>query len=68
MPHNSEAQFHINEAINHLRAAAGNVLRDAPQDCQTQYRPRELAGNELLLIADHLDNVKKVATAPITLG
>ncbi|MDP2715521.1 hypothetical protein [Rheinheimera sp.] len=67
MPHNNEAQFHINEAINHLRLAAGVTLKQAPADPQSQFRPAELAGNELILIADHLENVQKVAARTITL-
>lgn len=58
---NSEAQFHIQEAINHLRQAGGIVLKLAPADPQSVFRPSELAGNELLLIADHLNNVRVVA-------
>ena len=66
MAHNCEAQFHIQEAINHLRQAGGIVLHQAPADDQSVFQPSELAGNELLLIADHLANVRKVAQLPVS--
>lgn len=58
MTHKFETQYHIQEAINHLRSAAANTLENAPADPQSSYRAEELAGNELLLVADHLENVK----------
>ncbi|CAM3899394.1 hypothetical protein [Rheinheimera salexigens] len=58
MTHKFETQYHIQEAINHLRSAAANTLENAPADLQSVYRADELAGNELLLIVDHLENVK----------
>ncbi|WNO60869.1 hypothetical protein [Rheinheimera sp. MMS21-TC3] len=58
MTHKFETQYHIQEAINHLRSAAANTLENAPADPQARYRADELAGNELLLVADHLENVK----------
>ncbi|MDX1538845.1 hypothetical protein [Arsukibacterium sp.] len=66
MPHNNEAQYHIQEAINHLQQAGTIVLQQAPADDQSVFQPSELAGNELLLIADHLANVRKVAQLPVT--
>lgn len=68
MTHKFETQYHIQEAINHLRLAAGVTLKQAPAHPQSQSRPAELAGNELHLIADHLENVQKVAARTITLG
>jgi hypothetical protein len=68
MPRKQEVQFHIQEAINHLRLAGGITLQQAPADPQSLFRPAELAGNELHLIADHLENVQKVAARTITLG
>jgi hypothetical protein len=68
MPHNNEVSFHIQEAINHLRLAGGITLKQAPADPQSHFRPAELAGNELHLIADHLENVQKVAARTISLG
>ncbi|MEO3879287.1 hypothetical protein [Rheinheimera fenheensis] len=68
MPHKQEAQYHIQEAINHLRLAGGIALKQAPADPQSHFRPAELAGNELHLIADHLENVQKVAARTISLG
>lgn len=68
MQHKQEVQYHIQEAINHLRQAGGITLQLAPADPQSQFRPAELAGNELHLIADHLENVQKVAARTITLG
>lgn len=68
MPHKQEAQYHIQEAINHLRKAGGITLHEAPKDPQSHFRPAELAGNELQLIADHLENVQKVAARIISLG
>jgi hypothetical protein len=58
MSHKYQTQYHIQEAINHLRSAAANTLESAPEDPQSVYRADELAGNELLLVADHLENVK----------
>lgn len=58
MGHKKEEYYHITEAINHLRHAAGNLLKNAPAEPQLTFRPQELAGNELLLIADHLENVR----------
>jgi len=68
MPHNNEAQFHINEAINHLRLAAGVTLKQAPADPQSQHRTAELAGNELHVIADRLVEIQKVSARTISLG
>lgn len=68
MAHKNEVQYHIQEAINHLRQAGGITLQQAPADPQSQFRPAELAGNELHLIADHLENVQKVAARTISLG
>lgn len=68
MPHKQEVQYHIQEAINHLRKAGGISLQQAPADPQSAFRPAELAGNELHLIADHLENVQKVAARTISLG
>lgn len=68
MPHKQEVQYHIQEAIHHLRQAGGITLHEAPKDPQTEFRPAELAGNELLVIADHLENVKAFAAKPIVMG
>ena len=68
MPHKQEAQYHIQEAINHLRQAGGITLKQAPADPQSQHRPAELAGNELHVIADRLEQIQQVAARTISLG
>ena len=68
MPHKQEVQFHIQEAIHHVRQAGGITLQLAPEEPQKACRLKELAGNELLVIADHLENVKAFASKPIVMG
>ena len=56
---NSEAQFHIQEAINHLRQAGNSVLKQPPTEGLLHFQPNEIAGNGLLELADQLSEVVK---------